>query len=105
MVMPRDEHTLSERLGSFLYGLREDRNLSQRAAAKLIGISQARLASLEQGKHTNTGRPTLPSPEVCVRLAAAYGQPKDVVLLLAGYTPWLLNADEAQALIKQISPA
>lgn len=99
MALPRDEHKLSEHFGAFIYSLREARGLSQRAAARLVGVSQPRLVSLEQGRHASTGRPTLPSPDLCVKLAAAYNHPKELVLLVAGYTPWVVNPTEAERLL------
>ena len=99
MLRARDEEKLSEKVGSLLYRLREAQNLSQRAAAKIIGVSQARLASLEQGRDLHTGRPTLPSAELTARIASAYRYPKERLMLLAGHVPWLLDIDDADALV------
>lgn len=99
MPKARHEETLSEHFGALLFQLREARGLSQRAAAKLVGVSNTRLMSLENGKDKNSGRPTLPSPELTVRIAQAYRVPKDRLLMLAGYLPWLMDEDDVNQLI------
>lgn len=102
MVQARDEKKLSERMGQLLYRLREARQLSQREAARQIGISQARLVSLEHGHDLHTGRPTLPSPELTFEIARAYHYPKERLMLLAGYNPWFMDEDEADSLVSFI---
>jgi transcriptional regulator with XRE-family HTH domain len=99
---PRDEAQLSEAFGRLLYRLREGRGLSQRAAARLIGVSQARLASLEQGRHANTGLPTLPSPVLVTKVAQVFQYPREELLLLAGYNPWLLDEGEAARFVSRL---
>lgn len=99
MRKARNEAALSESFGALLYRLRSERNLSQRAAAGLIGISQSRLVGLEHGRDPHTGRPTLPSPDVVARIAAAYHYPKERLMLLAGYLPWCIDESEAAHLI------
>lgn len=103
MLLPRDDEKLAKRFGDLIYRLRESKSLSQRAAARLIGISQARLVSLEQGTHVSTGRPTLPPAELTVRIAAAYGYPREKLLLLAGHAPWLLDEAEASAVVDAVA--
>ncbi|MNS40955.1 helix-turn-helix protein [compost metagenome] len=103
MVQARDDAKLSERMGGLLFRLREARKLSQREAAKQIGISQARLVSLEHGHDLHTGRPTLPSPQLAAEIARVYHYPKDLLLLLAGHCPWFLSEDEANQLIGYIT--
>lgn len=65
----------------------------------MMGISQTRLVSLENGRDRNTGRPTLPSPELTARIASAYQMPKQHLLLLAGYVPWVLEEAEAEPMV------
>lgn len=56
-------------LGSIL---REARgNESQRSVAKKAGISVVYYGSLEKGINRKTGKPSIPSPEVTIRLADA----------------------------------
>ena len=73
--------------------------MSQRSAARMMGISQTRLISLENGRDRNTGRPTIPSPELTTRIALAYQYPKQQLLLLAGYSPWVLEEPEVELLL------
>jgi hypothetical protein len=42
----------------------------------------------------------LPSPDLLVRVAQVYKFPKESLLLLAGYCPWVLSVEEATALIE-----
>ncbi|MNS51608.1 Helix-turn-helix domain protein [compost metagenome] len=99
MLQARDEAELSTRLGALLYRLREAKGLTTRAAASLIGISHSRVVALEHGRDAHTGRPTLPSPELAIRIAATYGYPKEQLLLLAGHAPWQLTEEQAQKAI------
>jgi transcriptional regulator with XRE-family HTH domain len=101
MVKVRDDSKLAERFGDLLLRLRESKKLNQRAAARLIGVTQPRLASLEKGIHVNTGLPTFAPAELVARIAATYGYPRAQLLLLAGHSPWLLDESEAQ-LVAQI---
>lgn len=103
MMKPRDDEKLAKRFGDLIYRLREDKNLSQRAAAKRIGISQSRLVSLEQGVHASTGLPTLPTADVAARIASAYGYPREQLLLLAGHAPWLLDEAEAAEVVEAVA--
>lgn len=102
MLKPRDDEKLAERFGDLIYRLRESKKLSQRAAAKLIGISQARLVSLEQGTHVSTGRPTLPPADTVVRIAQAYGYPREKLLLLSGFAPWLVDESDADVVLEVV---
>lgn len=101
MLEARDETKLSERFGKLIARLREEdpRNLTIRAASKLLGISHTRLRSLEQGAHHETGLPTLPSPELVAKLASLYHIPKQELLLVAGYSPWTVDLDESRRLL------
>ena len=74
-----------EELGELLKRLRAERGWSRETAAKAIGISRNRLEELELGVTRGTGRPTRPSRENVVNLAAAYGLPRDFLLIRAGY--------------------
>ena len=103
MVKSRDEAKLAERFGELILRLRESRKLTQRAAARLIGVSQARLVSLEKGIHSSTGLPTTAPPELVIRIAATYGFPKDQLLLLAGHAPWLLDETEAREVVETVT--
>lgn len=99
MLQARDEEKLARQFGAWLVQLREERNLTLRAAAKLIGIDHTRLISLEQGIERTTGRPTLPSAELAVRIALAYRYPKEKLLAEAGYIPWLLDKAQTERLL------
>lgn len=103
MVKVRDDSKLAERFGDLLRRLRESKKLNQRAAAKLVGVSQARLASLEKGVHANTGLPTVAPAELVARIAATYGYPREQLLLLAGHSPWLLNESEAKEVVEVVT--
>lgn len=103
MVQARDENRLSERMGRLLYQLREARQLSQREAARQIGISQARLVSLEHGCDLHTGRPTLPSPELTAEIARVYHYPKERLMLLAGHNPWFMEEEDADRVITLVN--
>lgn len=70
-----------------------------------MGISQTRLVSLENGRDRNTGRPTIPSPELTARIALAYQYPKQRLQLLAGYTPWVLEETEVEPALELITIA
>ena len=99
MLEPRDEAILAERFGTFIFRLRESKGMSVREAAKQIGISHGRLLNFEHGKDPHTGKPTLPSAEMVGKISGAYEYPKDRLLLLAGYLPWVLGQAESDALV------
>lgn len=79
--------------------LREERGLSQRAAAKMAGKTHSRLRELEAGVDAHTGRAVTPTSEVIRKLARAYGVPPDPLLRMCGYGPEPgLPADEQRLL-------
>lgn len=71
--------------GKFIKQQRLARGLKLREAAKLAGVSHARLSEIERGAGYHTLRPTRPSREVVERLAIAYGLPVGPLIALAGY--------------------
>lgn len=75
--------TILEALGRKLKELREERGLTQREAARLLGISNTRLSEYELGYTRTTGRPATPNRELLAKMAALYGFPLDVLLGLA----------------------
>lgn len=99
-LQARDEAKLAEQFGRRLVQLREERQLGLREAARLIGIDHTRLMSFEKGAERTTGRYTLPTAETVVRMAQAYQVPKEVLLVEAGYVPWLLGAEESETLVR-----
>lgn len=98
-LQARDEQKLSQRFGARLLQLRESRDLGLRKAARLIGIDHTRLMSFEKGTERTTGRYTLPTPEIVVKMAQVYQVPKEVLLVEAGYVPWLLDQVASEALV------
>ena len=71
--------------GAFIRRLREERGLSLRKAARAIAIGHGRLAELEHETSQSTGRPTKPQRALVMRIADAYGIPRDTLLEYAGY--------------------
>jgi transcriptional regulator with XRE-family HTH domain len=104
MLEPRDEAALAERFGTFIFRLRESKGISAREAAKQIGLSHGRLLNFEHGKDPHTGKPTLPSTELVGKMAGAYGYPKEQLLMLAGYMPWMVNEGEAVDIFGTVHP-
>lgn len=102
MLEPRDEARLSEHFGTFIFRLRETQGLTVRDAASRMGLTHSRLLNFEHGKDPHTGKPTLPSAEVVVRIAQAYGYPKDRLLILAGYLPWLVDEPAAEGMLEAV---
>lgn len=64
---------------------REQKGLSLRAAAKLLGIGHARLSEIEKGIAYRSGAPTGPSRDLVERMAKVYDAPRDTLLELAGF--------------------
>jgi transcriptional regulator with XRE-family HTH domain len=81
-------------LGDYLRELRHDRNLSIREAAKRIGVSFSRLEELESGRSRTTGKPTLPSTDMLIKIARFYEQPLPLLLEMASLAE--VSPDERQ---------
>lgn len=91
-----------ELLGQRLTQLREGKGWTLRHAAQLVGLSHHRLAELERGRSRGTNRPTRPSRAVVVKLAEAYGEPKNYMLELAGYAAERAEPDDSMRLAMDI---
>src|ERR1700719_3113579 len=78
---------MRDTLPTILRNAREKSGLSLRGAEKIIGVSNAYLSQLENGKADN------PSPALLQKLAAAYAIPADVLLTAAGYAPEKVQRD------------
>lgn len=87
-------------VGEFLKRARLERSLSQRGAAKLVGISQARVAEAERMIDGNTGKPFVPSYMLLLKFARGYGLPPDELLRMAGHEPGIELEAEEWRLIK-----
>ena len=77
--------TKEEKFGAYLRQLRNERGLSLRKAALLMGIGHMRLDEIEKGKSRSTGNATHPKRELVVAIADAYDVPRDALLEMAGY--------------------
>lgn len=99
MLEPRDEAILAESFGTFIFNLRESKGMTIREAAKAVGISHSRLVNFEHGRDPHTAKPTLPSAELVGKIAAAYGCPMGQLLLIAGYSPWMVGETGAEAIL------
>lgn len=93
---------IAKRLGERLVGLRTERGLSLRGAAKLIGIEHGRLSSFEAGIERTTGRPTMPTARQTIEIARAYRYPKERLLAEAGYLPWMLEDQQIDVLLERL---
>ncbi len=82
-------------LGSYLRELRHDAGLSQRAAAKSAGVSFPHISKVEAGHE-------VPSAELLVALARAYGVDPDQVLLAAERLPG--DLEDAVIAKKELAP-
>lgn len=91
-----EQHARS--FGDHLYRLREARGLSQNAAAKRLNISQPRLRDYELGRDPHSARPTYPPRTVVQAMARLYGEPDDVLLLLAGLVPRPVDREDAMVI-------
>jgi transcriptional regulator with XRE-family HTH domain len=78
---------MRETLAIALRNARVKAGLSLRGAEKQVGISNAYLSQLENGKADN------PSVGLLQKLAIAYGVPTDVLLVAAGYAPGKAQRD------------
>lgn len=67
-------------LGALLRELRHEAGLSQRAAAKSVGVSFPHISKVEAGHE-------VPSAELLVAMATTYGADPDTVLLAADRLP------------------
>jgi transcriptional regulator with XRE-family HTH domain len=74
-----------EKIGPLLKELRQQKDLSLRAAAKLIGISVEYLSVLEGGMHRMTKKASSPSAAVLKRISKGYGVGYYTLLAAAGY--------------------
>jgi transcriptional regulator with XRE-family HTH domain len=93
------------RLGALLHQRRVELRKSVRQVARAAGISHVYLRVLERGENPKTGRPSRPSLEVLLALAAELQLDPPRILDLAGYQP-ILQAqtpslpDEQQDLVR-----
>jgi transcriptional regulator with XRE-family HTH domain len=74
-----------DELGKKLKELRLERNITQRQAARSLGISNTRLSDYEAGKTHGTGKPAIPNRDLLAKMAEFYGYPLDTLLTLARY--------------------
>jgi transcriptional regulator with XRE-family HTH domain len=72
-------------LASLLKSKREELGLSQREAARRIGISNTYLYILEGQKHPRSGKPSRPNPDVLLKISKAYGIAYAQLMGMAGY--------------------
>lgn len=77
--------TNEAKFGAYLRQLRNERGLSLRKAALMLGIGHMRLDEIEKGKSRSTGHATRPRRELVSAIADAYGIPRDALLEMAGY--------------------
>ena len=91
--------TREEAFGARIKELRQQKGLSLRKAANLIGLSHYRLDELEIGKSRSTGNPTRPSRDTVIKFAEVYGVPKDYLLELAGYARENPDLSDDEALL------
>lgn len=96
--------------GTFIKQQRLARGIKLREAAKLAGVSHARLSEIEKGAGYHTLRPTRPSRPVVERLALAYALPLGPLLAMAGYdssekASLAPEALEVVALFQALNPA
>jgi transcriptional regulator with XRE-family HTH domain len=78
---------MRDTLPGVLRSAREKAGLTLRGAEKAVGVSNAYLSQLENGKADN------PSAALLQKLAAAYAVPADVLLIAAGFAPEKVQRD------------
>jgi transcriptional regulator with XRE-family HTH domain len=71
-------------LGKKLRELRLEQRLTQREAARRLGISHTRLTDYESGITHGRNTPAIPNREMLAKMAHLYGFPLDMLLALAG---------------------
>lgn len=71
-------------LGKKLRELRLEQRLTQREAARRLGISHTRLTDYESGVTHGRNTPAIPNREMLAKMAQLYGFPLDTFLALAG---------------------
>lgn len=71
-------------LGKKLRELRLEQRLTQREAARRLGISHTRLTDFESGVTHGRNTPAIPNREMLAKMAQLYGFPLDTFLALAG---------------------
>ena len=76
-----------QELGAILRRLRVEKGLSQREAARRLGISASRLSDYEKGKSHGTNYPAHVPRPMLARIAKLYGYPLDNLLGIAGLPP------------------
>jgi len=71
-------------LGKKLRELREGQRLTQREAARSLGISHTRLSDFEAGITHGRNKPAVPGREMLSKMACLYGFPLETLLAFAG---------------------
>lgn len=78
-------------LGEIIKQYREEHDISQRAFARLAGVSNAYVSMLENNKNTKTGLPVVPSLTLIRKTAAVMGIPLNDMVDMLGDSPMALE--------------
>lgn len=88
-------------VGAYLREVRISKGLSLREAAKRIGINHSRVVDVEKGVDSNRALPFVPSYELLLRFADAYGLPPDELFRRAGREPLAKLSEDEWKLLRR----